>query len=227
MSNVINAASPAGPRARRNTLTLRSGCGIIASVTRWALLAGVLAIAAAAGAVDVNVAEDEAKKAEALVLTPGEGEGYYDSVALAELELARRRKSPTGALWRSFALPGWGQIYNEEYVKAGVMIVAEAGTLAMAVDNYLTSRRYLREAETAPSKEERQEKLERREDYIVETEFWGWLFVGVLAFSMMDAYVDAHLADWDVSDLPADEEASSRLHLTPYGLGVAVTIDLM
>lgn len=196
-------------------------------VKRWAVFAGGLAVVAAAGAVDVNVAEDEAKKAEVLVLTPGEGEGYYDSAALAEFELATRRKSPTGALWRSFALPGWGQIYNGEYVKAGVMMAAQGGTLYLAIDNYLISRRYLREARAAPSKEERLEKLERREQYIVETEFWGWLFVGVLAFSMMDAYVDAHLADWDVSDLPADEEASSRLHVTPNGLGVAVTIDLM
>ncbi|UCH79326.1 MAG: hypothetical protein JSU81_05085 [Candidatus Coatesbacteria bacterium] len=196
-------------------------------MTKWAIVTTLLALAAAAGAVDVNVADDEAKKAEAVVLTPGEGEGYYDSVALAELELAQRRRSPTGALWRSFALPGWGQIYNEQYVKAGVMMAAEAGTLYMAIDNYLISRKYLREARAAPSKEERAEKLERREQYIVETEFWGWLFVGALAFSMMDAYVDAHLADWDVSDLPADEEASSRLHLTPYGLGLAVTIDIM
>ena len=184
-------------------------------------------LATGAAAVDINVAEDEAKKAEAMMLAPLEGEGYYDSVALAELALARKRRSPTGALWRSFAVPGWGQIYNNKYWKAGGIIAAQAGTLAMAVDNYLTSRRYLREAHETQDPKIRYEKLSRREDYIVETEFWGWLFVGILTFSMMDAYVDAHLADWDVSDLPADKEAQSRIKVEPTATGLTVTIGLL
>lgn len=184
-------------------------------------------VAAGAAAVDINVAEDEAKKVEAVILTPLEGEGYYDSTALAELALARERRSPTGALWRSFAVPGWGQIYNGKPWKAGVIIAAEAGTLAMAVDNYLTSRRYLREARATEDPKIRYEKLSRREDYIVETEFWGWLCVGVLAYSMMDAYVDAHLADWDVSDLPADKEASSRVDVEFRGNYISVAIGFL
>ena len=188
----------------------------------------VLAIAAAgAGAVDINVVEDEAKKAEAAVLEPLAGDGYYDSEALAELALARLRRSPTGALWRSFAAPGWGQIYNRQYVKAGAMMAAQGGTLFMAVDNYLTARRYSREAREATDPKIKREKLARHDDYIVETEFWAWLFVGALAFSMMDAYVDAHLADWDVSDLPADKETSSRVMVEPTTRGLAVTIGLL
>lgn len=183
--------------------------------------------AAAAAAVDVNVAEDEAAKAEASILLPLEGEGYYDSTALAELALARARRSPAGALWRSFAVPGWGQFYNGKPWKGGVLIAAEAGTLALAVNNYLTSRRYLREANRAPTKAERSAKLEQREAYIIETEFWGWLFVGVLSYSMMDAYVDAHLADWDVSDLPADKEASSRVEVEFRGNHISLAIGLL
>jgi hypothetical protein len=184
-------------------------------------------VATCAAAVDINVAEDEAKKAEALILAPVEGEGYYDSTALAELALERARRSPTGALWRSFAVPGWGQFYNGRPWKAGVIIAAEAGTLATAVDNYLTSRRYLREARATQDPKIKYGKLVRREDYIVETEFWGWLFVGILAYSMMDAYVDAHLADWDVSDLPADKDApppSSRVDVQFGGNYISVAI---
>jgi hypothetical protein len=185
-------------------------------------------VAAGAAAVDINVAEDEAKKAEALIAAPLEGEGYYDSTALAELALERARRSPTGALWRSFAVPGWGQFYNGKPWKAGVIIAAEAGTLAMAVDNYLTSRRYLREARATQDRKIKYGKLVRREDYIVETEFWGWLFVGILAYSMMDAYVDAHLADWDVSDLPADKDAppSSRVDIKFGGNHISVAVGL-
>jgi hypothetical protein len=185
------------------------------------------ALATGAAAVDINVAEDEAKKAEAAMLAPLEGEGYYDSVALAELALARKKRSPTGALWRSFAVPGWGQFYNGEYLKAGGIIAAQAGTLYMAVDNYLVARKYKREAREAPTEELKREKLAKHNEYIIETEFWGWLFVGILTFSMMDAYVDAHLADWDVSDLPADKEAQSRVQVGPNGLGVNITVGLL
>jgi hypothetical protein len=184
-------------------------------------------LASSAAAVDINVAEDEAKKAEAAMLKPLEGEGYFDSTALAELALARKRRSPTGAMWRSFAVPGWGQIYNGERWKAGGIIAAQAGTLYMAVDNYLTARRYLREAREATDDKVKREKLSRHNDYIVETEFWGWLFVGIMTFSMMDAYVDAHLADWDVSDLPADKEAQSRFQLEPTATGLTVSIGLL
>jgi hypothetical protein len=207
-------------------LTSARPCGIIAAVVLRAII--VLAVAATgASAVDINVVEDEAKKAEAAMLEPLEGEGYYDSAALAELALAHLRRSPTGALWRSFAVPGWGQIYNRQYVKAGAMMAAEGATLFMAVDNYFAARRYSREAREATDPKVKREKLARHDDYIVETEFWGWLFVGVLAFSMMDAYVDAHLADWDVSDLPADKETTSRVMVEPTARGLSVTIGLL
>jgi hypothetical protein len=209
-----------------NGLTGRPPRGIIAPAMQRIIILICIA-AAGANAVDINVAEDEAKKAEAVILKPLEGEGYYDSAALAELALEQKRRSPTGALWRSFAVPGWGQIYNDRYVKAGAIIAAEAGTLVIAVDNYLTSRKYLREAREATDPKIKHEKFARHDDYIVETEFWGWLFVGALTYSMMDAYVDAHLADWDVSDLPADKEAQSRVHLEPTASGISLTIGLL
>jgi hypothetical protein len=183
--------------------------------------------AAGAGAVDINVAEDEARKAEAAVLAPLEGEGYYDTAALAELELARKKRSPTGALWRSFAVPGWGQIYNGKYIKAGGIMAAEAATLYVAVDNYLTARKYLADARAATDPKIKFQNYRRHDDYIVETEFWGWLFVAALTYSMMDAYVDAHLSDWDVSDLPADKGPQSRVQVEPTASGITVVIGLL
>ncbi len=226
MDVVINGGGLTGATVGRNRLTSRPRCDNIAATMRRAVII-MCALATGAAAVDINVAEDEAKKAEAAMLAPLEGEGYYDSVALAELALARKKRSPTGALWRSFAVPGWGQFYNGEYLKAGGIIAAQAGTLYMAVDNYLVARRYKREAREAPTEELKREKLAKHNEYIVETEFWGWLFVGILTFSMMDAYVDAHLADWDVSDLPADKEAQSRVKVEPTATGLTVTIGLL
>jgi hypothetical protein len=48
-----------------------------------------------------------------------------------------------------------------------------------------------------------------------------------MTFSMMDAYVDAHLADWDVSDLPEDKEAQSRIQIQPSLTGITISIGLL
>ncbi len=190
--------------------------------TFWAAF---LVASAAASAVDINVAPDEAKKAEQVVLTPLVGEGYYDAAALAELALVRAHRSPTGALWRSFAVPGWGQYYNQKYYKVPAIAAAEGATLYMAIQNYFTARRYLKDAYRQTDPKEKRVLLDKHNDYIVETEFWGWVFVGSLAYSMMDAYVDAHLADWDVKDLPADKGASPvGVEVGPGGVSLAVRI---
>jgi hypothetical protein len=207
-------------------LTERAASCIIPAVRPLCFFFVCLA-AARAWPVDVNVAEDEARKAEAAALAPLEGEGYYDSTDLAEWALVRARRSPTGAMWRSLAVPGWGQVYNGQYLKGAAIIAAEGVTLYTAIDNYRISRKYLREAREAGDRDLKQEKFDRYNDYVVETEFWGWLFVGFIAYSAMDAYVDAHLADWDVSDLPADKEASSRFSIEPDGLGFSVSISLL
>ena len=48
--------------------------------------------------------------------------------------------SPTGALWRSAAVPGWGQYYNRQYYK---MPFVYAGFAALGYRIYTTHREYL------------------------------------------------------------------------------------
>lgn len=184
----------------------------------------ILVLVGAVFAVDINVAEDEARKVEETILTPMEGEGYYDSAALAELALARARRSPTGAMWRSLAIPAWGQIYNGKIYKAPAVIGAEGTTLFLTIKNYRLARSYHEEARAEKDPKVRSNLYEKYNETIITTEFWGWLFVGTLTYAMMDAYVDAHLADWDVSDLPADKPTSSRwgLEVGPEGITLRV-----
>jgi TolB-like protein len=54
-----------------------------------------------------------------------------DLVALSSDAVVLRTR--TGALYRSLLLPGWGQIYNRQPVKAGAMVGAEAGALGAAL----------------------------------------------------------------------------------------------
>jgi hypothetical protein len=146
-------------------------------------------------------------KAEKLLLTPRPGFEYHDSEYIRELELEQRRRSPSGALFRSLAVPGLGQFYNGEYIKGPIVIAAQATCVYLAIDRYLTARDYYNQSRNASDENERENLYGKYNDYILETEFWGWLYVGFMALSAIDAYVDAHLSDWDVEDLPKDDDA--------------------
>jgi hypothetical protein len=96
-----------------------------------------------------------------------------------------KTKSPTGAMIRSALFPGWGQYYTEQYVKSGLILCVESGLILSAIvqdkkarDVYQTDYdEYLR-------------RLDRRNGYL-------WWTAGVIVFSMIDAYVDAHLFGFD------------------------------
>ncbi|MCI0481917.1 MAG: DUF5683 domain-containing protein [Candidatus Dadabacteria bacterium] len=175
------------------------------------LLTAALLTALPAPAQEETEPEDDIyRKAEKVLLTPLSGFDYHDSEYLRDLELERKRRSPTGALMRSIAVPGWGQFYNDEYIKGPIFIAAQITCVVMAVDSYLTSRDYYNRSRATEDDAQREWLYQKYNDYQMETEFWGWLYVGFMAFSAMDAFVDAHLSDWDVEDLPKDEDAPGR-----------------
>ncbi len=103
------------------------------------------------------------------------------------------KKSPWGAVLRSAVLPGWGQIYTKNYWKAPVIWVA-GGILIYNWkrnnDLYYDYRRYY--AQGLVSKSVRDNYRDSRDMYAVYT---------ILAYmlNLVDAYVDAHLFDFDVS----------------------------
>ncbi len=158
-------------------------------------------------------------------LLPGIVAAQVDSTAVE----AHTEVDPKAALWRGLAVPGWGQAYNGQYVKMGVVIAAIGGLTANAV--YLTDRHKLyRRAFQFRAFEERlaegesnpaasfepdylklldekglteissssikpvRDKLRRNRDLSI-------LGTGlVYALSVLDAYVSAHLANFDISD---------------------------
>jgi hypothetical protein len=101
------------------------------------------------------------------------------------------QKSPSGAMLRSLAIPGWGQFYNEQWLKGIFVAGVELGILANAfIQNNL--------ADKAETKAEREFYMDNRN-----LSYW-WL-AGTILLSMADAYVDAHLFGFDESiDLGLD-----------------------
>ena len=107
---------------------------------------------------------------------------------------------PTGALLRSAILPGWGQVYNHKYFKA----VLYGGT-----EIYLIYKVQLRwgqmnhhehnflETTNPVFKADQFALYEKRRD---SRNVHLWLTSLVVFLSMFDAYVDAHLADFNQQD---------------------------
>jgi hypothetical protein len=94
-------------------------------------------------------------------------------------------KSPTGAMLRSMIVPGWGQLYNRKYLKAILVFGVETGILINSI--YLNQKYQSSHTDWD------------REYYINNRNLSNWWLVGVILFSMADAFVDAHLKDFDES----------------------------
>ena len=104
--------------------------------------------------------------------------------------VVKKTKSPTGAMIRSMIFPGLGQWYNEKKLKALLVLGVESGI----VINSIVQNQWVQESVT---------DLER-EYYINNRNLSNWTLVVAILVSMLDAYVDAHLFDFDEStDLSA------------------------
>jgi hypothetical protein len=135
--------------------------------------------------------------------------------------------SPRGALWRSLAVPGWGQVYNRQYLKLPFVY---AGFAALGARSYLSHREYLlykrahlfgrggelaEEGEPNPFRQyeaqfdEAVERLggerlgamrDQRDQYRRQRDL-SILGVGLFyVLTVMDAYVSAHLLTFDVGE---------------------------
>lgn len=84
-------------------------------------------------------------------------------------------KSPWGAVTRSAMIPGWGQLYNENYIKA---VISFALCFDFGRKIYIYEHKYQKTGNPA-----------LRERRIVNS----WYFGLVYFLNMVDAYVDAYL----------------------------------
>jgi hypothetical protein len=124
------------------------------------------------------------------------------SVQGDSVKRVKPKRAPMGALLRSVAVPGWGQYYNHKYIKSVVVFGVETFFIVKAVHWWgKTEDQYNSIQQTSDqSQQTKRYNIYRsyrtsRDDYL-----WG---VGLTVFlSMFDAYVDAHLAGFDVDITP-------------------------
>lgn len=105
-----------------------------------------------------------------------------------------RRVVPGSALLRSAVIPGWGQFYTKHPLKGGLMMAAQGTFIGMALraDGWVKDLTVERQAATDPSVLENDIEWWRgeRRRWIL------WAF-GLWLYSMADAFVDAHLFNFD------------------------------
>lgn len=92
--------------------------------------------------------------------------------------------SPASVMYRSAILPGWGQWVNGKKFKSLLVAGGEIGLLANAA--------FLNQKAIAATSED--EKLFYEDNRSLNI----WIALGLYFLNLMDAYVDAHLADFDI-----------------------------
>ncbi|NIR51161.1 hypothetical protein GWO43_21355 [candidate division KSB1 bacterium] len=109
-------------------------------------------------------------------------EAFEDSSQ--KLDARSEKKSPKGAMLRSLAFPGWGQWYNGQKIKAALVFSTQATLVALSF--HFDSEA----SKSPPGSAERERDIDRRNSMY-------WIMGGVTLLSMLDAYIDAHLSDFD------------------------------
>ncbi|TAE27001.1 MAG: hypothetical protein EAZ92_10060 [Candidatus Kapaibacterium sp.] len=120
---------------------------------------------------------------------------------------ATMTKSPIEALWKSI-IPGWGQLYVESYWKAPVFF----GGAVYCVVEAIGREGGFQIANSLYTKFGLFQNLREREFYRDTRDVFIIASAAVWALAAVDAFVGAHLYDFDVSDeIPANDGKTSLL----------------
>lgn len=129
--------------------------------------------------------------------------------------VARRRQSPTAALFKSMIVPGWGQIGNHRYLKAGLVIGVEGLLFArwLHFRNQTVDARAAFEAVPVDELALRGQLFADFERVRDRRNLFGWLTGTAIFLSMIDAFVDAHLSDFPTTHSTGSDSGSISLRL--------------
>jgi len=110
------------------------------------------------------------------------------------------QKSATGAMLRSTVLPGWGQFYNESYWKIPIVWGLSGWFIYLwsdRNDNYKYYKDLYNKSLLESSNGETSYKT-IRDFYRDDRDLYGIYLALTYFLNIIDAYVDAHLFDFDV-----------------------------
>ncbi len=111
----------------------------------------------------------------------------------------KKARSPRGAMLRSALLPGWGQYYNGKLLKAA---------LVFGVETFFVTSAIVRNQKVVASTDP-----VIRSYWIDQRNNMSWAFLATRLLSVLDAYVDAHLSDFDDSPDLSLQSSSPGMYL--------------
>ncbi|MBN2460414.1 MAG: hypothetical protein JXB60_02310 [Candidatus Cloacimonetes bacterium] len=102
-------------------------------------------------------------------------------------------KKPFQAAALSFFIPGAGQIYNESYLKFGIVCALESTMIGLTVYHHVRAEDYYDRYLQSGSDRD----YDRYLDYYYKRQNDLWWTGVVIFFSTIDAFVDAHLYNFE------------------------------
>ncbi|RLC47973.1 MAG: hypothetical protein DRH57_03075 [Candidatus Cloacimonadota bacterium] len=105
-------------------------------------------------------------------------------------------KNPTKAMFLSLFIPGAGQFYNEQYWKAGTVFIVESTMLGFTIYNNHKMNEYYDKAKSATD-EAYHRYYQKYNDYYEKRQNMYWWLGGFTFLSIVDAFVNAHLYNYD------------------------------
>src|SRR5665647_1362051 len=110
------------------------------------------------------------------------------------------QKSAWGAVLRSAVVPGWGQIYNQSYWKAPIVLGIGAWLVYNWIQNNKNYKAYRNLYFQFPNNESQDHYMQFRNFYRDQRDLFT-IYMGITyLLQLIDAYVDAHLLDFTVEE---------------------------
>ncbi|UCD64453.1 MAG: hypothetical protein JSW34_03195 [Candidatus Zixiibacteriota bacterium] len=137
----------------------------------------------------------------------------------------RLTQNPTGALFKSMLIPGWGQLGNRKYFKAVLFAGLDAWFIGSAIHYGQQASDFREQFDASTDPTARNEFYDLYLDRKDERNKFTWFAVIITFVSMFDAYADAHLSGYPKR---LDDDAQVGLRVRPSGRDgflAAVTVD--
>lgn len=144
--------------------------------------------------------------------------------------------SPNTALWKSAIIPGWGQVYNRQAWKIGIIYGGAAVITYIGVDNYHNAQKFKTEylnrnngntADLLPEYANYPDQNIYNLYQAYEKNFQLSIIAGVAlyALNLIDAYCYGHLFDFQIND-DLSLQISPAVQSLPIGVGLASGMSL-
>lgn len=112
-----------------------------------------------------------------------------------------RFDQPHWVMLRSLAFPGWGQVHNRKWIKAGVVAAGEGYLIGRVVQDERALNRLQRNIDAAQNAQDDEAYGAAIVAYnarLDDSTRRKWFLGAALAYALLDAYVDAHFVDFEV-----------------------------